>query len=148
MSHAGATATEACVVADSGDCPEGWNEPEGRGVIGWQTLISAGLTPTAGLTAGIATLEPEGFLAPHRHAPDEIYFVLEGQVRVTIDGVDREIVQGDCLFIPGMAEHGSRNVSAARARVLYVFPVDGFGDVTYLFSGSAAGNPPQGTDRG
>ncbi|BDA85518.1 hypothetical protein Sa4125_30600 [Aureimonas sp. SA4125] len=127
---------EPCVVADSGACPEGWNEPDGRGVIGWQTLISAGLTPSAGLTGGIATLEPGGFLAPHRHAPVEIYFVLEGKMRVTIDGSDRDIAQGDCLFIPGMAEHGARNVADARARFLYVFPVDGFGDVTYLFSAS------------
>jgi quercetin dioxygenase-like cupin family protein len=135
MNHA-ITGVEPCVVADSGTCPEGWNEPEGRGVIGWQTLISAGLTPSKGLTAGIATLEPGGFLAPHRHAPDEIYFVLEGRALVTIDGMEREIAQGDCLFIPGMAEHGSRNVSGARVRVLYVFPVDRFEDVTYLFSDS------------
>ena len=125
--------SEPFIVIDRGAADDGWNEPEGRGVIGWQTLISAGLTPSAGLTAGIATLEPGGFLAPHRHAPDEIYFVLEGKALVTIDGVEREIAQGDCLFIPGMAEHGSRNVSDTRARVLYVFPVDRFEDVTYLF---------------
>ena len=125
---------EPCIAADCGVASEGWSEPGGRGVIGWQTLISAGMTPTAGLTAGIATLDPGGFLAPHRHAPDEIYFVVEGEAVATIDGIDRPIVKGDCAFIPGMAEHGLRNVSAMPMRFLYVFPVDGFDDVTYLFS--------------
>ena len=128
------TLIEPCIAADCGVASEGWSEPEGRGVIGWQTLISAGMTPTAGLTAGIATLEPGGFLAPHRHAPDEIYFVVEGEAVATIDGIDRPIIKGDCAFIPGMAEHGLRNVSALPMRFLYVFPVDGFDDVTYLFS--------------
>lgn len=65
-------AVEPLIVSDAGRATDGWNEPQGRGVIGWQTLLSADETPSDALTAGIAIVEPGGFLARHRHAPAEL----------------------------------------------------------------------------
>ena len=118
---------------------DGWDEPEGRGVARWKALFSGDLTPTAGLTSGIVFLEPGGFLAPHRHPPAEIYHVLDGELTVTIDGSEYRAGAGDTLHIPGMAEHGCRNLTALPLRFLYVFPTDSFADVTYIFS--ARGDP-------
>ena len=50
--------------------------------------FSPAITPTDGLTAGIAQLEPGGHLALHRHDPAELYFLLEGEAVVTIDGAE------------------------------------------------------------
>ena len=122
------------VTHDAGAASDGWAEPEGRGVVGWQTLVSGDATPTEALTAGIAIFEPGGFLALHRHEPAELYFILGGTGIVTLDGVDHLVKPGDCVFIPPMAEHGVRNLDLGVLRFLYVFPTNSFADVTYLFS--------------
>lgn len=122
------------VTKDGGAASDGWAEPEGRGVVGWQTLVSGDVTPTEALTAGIAIFEPGGHLALHRHAPAELYFILEGSGIVTLEGAEHPVKSGDCLFIPPMAEHGVRNAGPGKLRFLYVFPTDSFADVTYLFS--------------
>lgn len=129
----------AIAVPDLGFAPDGWNEPEGRGVVGWQTMISGDKTPTDALTSGLATLEPGGFLALHRHEPAELYFIHEGCGIVTIDGIDHTVKPGDCVYIPSMAEHGCRQSGEGPMRFFYVFPRDAFSDVTYLFSGVREG---------
>jgi mannose-6-phosphate isomerase-like protein (cupin superfamily) len=122
------------VAEDTGVPSEGWNEPEGRGVVGWQTLLSGDLTPSDALTAGIAHLEPGGHLALHRHEPAEMYFLLEGEAVLTLDGVERRIAKGACVFIPGDVQHGIRNDGGVPVRFLYVFPTDSFADVVYRFA--------------
>jgi mannose-6-phosphate isomerase-like protein (cupin superfamily) len=127
-------ASEAYITRDVGHADEGWSEPEGRGVVGWQTLLSGDRTPTEGLTAGIAHLAPGGHLALHRHDPAEIYFMIEGQAVVTVEGVETRIAPGACVYIPGSAEHGIRNEGTKQVRFLYVFPTDKFENVEYCFS--------------
>lgn len=120
-----------------GDEPprESWDDPV-KGRIAWWTLFSGDRTPTAALTAGVAELEPGGWLGLHRHAPAEIYYVLEGRGIVTLDGVEHEVSAGSAVFIPGNVEHGSRNPGDAPLRVLYAFAADSFAEVEYRFSES------------
>jgi mannose-6-phosphate isomerase-like protein (cupin superfamily) len=125
---------EPFIAVDRGAPDDGWDEPDGRGVVAWQTLVSADTTPTDGITAGIAVLEPGGHLALHRHEQPEIYFLLEGEGVVTLGGVERRIAKGSCVSIPGNVEHGIRNEGGQRLRFLYVFPTDAFSDVEYRFS--------------
>jgi quercetin dioxygenase-like cupin family protein len=122
------------VVADKSTTSDSWNEPDGRGVISWETLIDANVTPSNGVTCGVAVVEAGGFLAPHRHQPTEVYHILEGQSLVTINGTDHHVAKGDTVFIPPMAEHGIRNISAARMRLLFIFPTSTFAEIEYLFS--------------
>ena len=112
---------------------EGWDDPV-KGRIGWRTLFSGDTTPTEALTAGVAEVEPGGWLGLHRHTPAEIYFVLEGQGVVTLDGVEREVHAGSAVFIPGDCAHGIRNPHPRPLRLLYVFAVDSFAEVEYRFS--------------
>ncbi len=126
------------VTHDAGVPSDGWAEPDARGVLGWQTLITGDLTPSEALTAGIAIFEPGGFLALHRHEPAEIYFVLEGTGIVTLDGVDHLVKPGDCVYVPPMAEHGVRNLDIGMLRFFYVFPTNSFADITYKFSHGAS----------
>jgi mannose-6-phosphate isomerase-like protein (cupin superfamily) len=111
---------------------EEWDDPV-RGELGFQTVFSAGTTPTSGLTAGLAVLSPGGWLGAHQHRPAEIYHVLEGRGLVLLGGVEHEVRAGSSVFIPGDAEHGIRNTGTSRLRVFYAFTADSFADVQYRF---------------
>jgi mannose-6-phosphate isomerase-like protein (cupin superfamily) len=105
-----------------------------HGNLTWFTLFSSGRTPTAQMSAGITEVPPHGgFLAAHRHAQAEIYFVHEGTGVLTIDGVEHKLSAGMSVFIPGDAEHSVRNDSAEALKIFYVFPTDRFEDVVYRF---------------
>jgi len=106
-----------------------------RGVVTWQTLISAPTTASDSLTAGIATCPPKhGHLCIHQHKQAEIYHVTQGRGIVSIDGVEHAVEAGSVVYIPGDAEHGIRNEDPEEdLKWLYIFPTDGFGDVVYRF---------------
>jgi quercetin dioxygenase-like cupin family protein len=112
--------------------PEAWSDS--RGHLTFQTLVSGDLTPSEGLVAGVSTLEPGGELAMHSHAPPEVYFVLEGEALVTVDGVERRVSAGAAVFIPGDAPHGVRNPFERPFKIFYVFPANRFDEIEYKFS--------------
>src|SRR5688500_3341619 len=127
------TLTRPLVVHERNlDCA-GWDDPV-NGRVAWRTLFSGDVTPTEALTCGIAELEPGGWLGLHRHAPAEIYYVLEGRGVVTLEGAEHAVSRGSAVFIPADAEHGIRNTGPEPLRFLYAFPVDAFGDVEYRFN--------------
>lgn len=111
---------------------DGWNDPL-HGKVSWHTLLSGDVTPTEGLTGGVAVLEPGDHLNVHRHEPPELYFIFEGEGIVTLDGTEKPVRAGHAVFIPGNALHGIRNDGAAVLRFFYAFPRDSFADVTYIF---------------
>jgi quercetin dioxygenase-like cupin family protein len=111
--------------------PETWSDARGR--LSFHTLVSAGLTPSNGLVAGVSTIEPGGELAAHSHAQPEIYFALEGSAVVTIDGVERIVSADAAVFIPGDALHSIRNPFDKAFRIFYVFPADRFDQIHYIF---------------
>jgi quercetin dioxygenase-like cupin family protein len=114
------------------DLPEEtWDLP-GRGRLAWKTLFAGEVTPTGALTCGVALIPAGGGLAPHRHAQPEVYFGLEGRVRVTIEGDLHDLGPGDALFIPGAALHAIEG-GPEPARFFYVFAADRFGDIVYDF---------------
>ncbi len=104
-----------------------------RGEAEWKTLISAGLTRSAGLTMGVARLPPGGSLHTHRHEQAEAYLVLDGTGVVTIGGTTRTLREGVAVFIPGNALHSVQATGDSDLRVVYVLAADSFDDVEYLF---------------
>lgn len=71
----------------------------------------------------------------HRHTQPEIYYITRGKGVVTVEGTEREVGEGDVVFIPGDAEHGIRNEDEQEElEWLYVFATDRFEDVVYRFS--------------
>ena len=111
-------------------------DPLKHGTVTWSTLLSSNLTPTNSLTAGLATCKPGTFLAHHRHAQAEIYFIVEGEGIVTIDGEEKKVSKGDLVYIPGNAEHGVRSTGEEEdLKWLYCFAADSFEEIEYSFSG-------------
>jgi mannose-6-phosphate isomerase-like protein (cupin superfamily) len=105
-----------------------------RGAVLWKTLIDGETTNSDALTMGLARLPPGTALHEHHHAQAEVYLLLEGSAVVSIDGVQREIVAGAAVFIPGGARHSCRNPGPAEARFAYVLAADSFADVEYVFA--------------
>jgi mannose-6-phosphate isomerase-like protein (cupin superfamily) len=57
-----------------------------------------------------ARLPPGGKTTPHYHPQtEEIYYILEGEGRMTIDGETSEVVPGDAIAIPPGAVHTITN---------------------------------------
>ena len=125
------------VVANEADVEvERWADAA-RGPVVWRTLFSGDRTPTSALTVGVAELPPGVDEADpaHRHEPPEVYFILDGEGVVEIDGVRTPVRTNSAVFIPGLAAHRLLNTGSTTLRLLYAFAVDSFADVTYLFPG-------------
>ncbi len=118
---------------DAREClPEGWEDPA-RGTLHWRTLISAPMTASAGLVCGVAEMAAGDHFAPHRHAEPEVYFGLEGEGLVVIDGAAHRLAPGVAIYIPSMAEHGVPAV-AGPLRWVYAFARDSFDQIAYQFT--------------
>lgn len=123
------------VVVDESSClVEDWADT-GRNGVSWRTLISADRTPTDSLTMGVAEIQPGSpdELHLHRHEPAEVYYILAGTGVVSIDGVVHDVSSGSAVFVPSNAVHAVGNTGVGVLRLLYVFGVDSFDDVTYVF---------------
>lgn len=58
----------------------------------------------------------------HLHSEAEnVYHVLEGRVRIRIDGVDEDAGPGDTVFIPPGVPHSATNVGDGDARLLEIY---------------------------
>lgn len=134
----------AAIRIDAQDCaPARWDDPA-RGTLAWRMLISADVTPTAGLVCGVAEMLPGETFALHRHAEPEVYFGLEGEGSVMIDGIAYRLAPGVALYIPSMAEHGVPKATGP-FRWFYTFARDRFDQITYHFTHEdpAAGQRPE-----
>jgi mannose-6-phosphate isomerase-like protein (cupin superfamily) len=101
----------------------------------WKTLISASKCGSHEMTSGIAKCAPgTGHLCVHQHAQAELYYFMQGNGIVTVDGVESPVEAGSVVFIPGDAKHGVRNTDEVQELTfMYVFAVDDFKEIHYRF---------------
>jgi mannose-6-phosphate isomerase-like protein (cupin superfamily) len=126
----------AAIRIDAQDCaPARWDDPA-RGTLSWRTLFSGDVTASEALVCGIAEMRAGETFALHRHAEPEVYFGLDGQGIVLIDGVPHRMAPGIALYIPGMAEHGVP-LATEPLRWFYTFARDRFDQITYHFTHEA-----------
>jgi mannose-6-phosphate isomerase-like protein (cupin superfamily) len=57
----------------------------------------------------LVVIKPGGEQRVHSHAPEQVYFVLEGSGVMTVGADTRNVGPGDCIFVPSEAPHGLRN---------------------------------------
>ncbi|MDX6300626.1 MAG: hypothetical protein QOF53_1840 [Nocardioidaceae bacterium] len=116
---------------------ETWSDD--RGKLGFRTIFG-GLVVPGDFTAGVSDLEVDGWLGHHRHEPAEIYFVLDGEGVLTIDGEDHAVRAGTAAYIPSNSEHGIRNTGTSTMRFFYAFAVASFDQVEYRFTAQGSGS--------
>ncbi len=120
------------IAVDHSTLPdERWNDPA-RGTIRFRTLFSAPHTDTDAITCGVAIMAAGDTFALHSHPQAEVYFGLEGEGEVLIDGRPHRLAPGVALYIPGGAVHGVPE-AAAPLRWFYTFAADSFDDIRYSF---------------
>jgi quercetin dioxygenase-like cupin family protein len=110
---------------------ETWSDS--RGHVGFRTIFG-GLIVPGDFTAGVTDLDVGGWLGHHRHEPAEIYYVLDGEGTLTIDGEDHAVRAGITAYIPGNSEHGVRNAGTSLMRFFYAFAVASFDEIEYRFT--------------
>jgi quercetin dioxygenase-like cupin family protein len=121
------------VMVDQNDLPETtWEDPS-RGSIRWKTLISGNVTATDSLVCGLAIMQPGDTFALHSHPQAEIYYGIEGEVDVQVNGTAYRLKPGAALFIPGHAVHGVLHADQP-VRWFYAFAADSFADIPYTFA--------------
>ncbi len=114
-----------------------WEYDEGEegldGVIRWKTLISQPKTETKGLSCGILEMPPGSVMGPHYHAPQEIYYVIDGWGVLQIDTEIKEVAAGSVVYIPQNMVHGVKNMGDELLTLLWIFPTDSYYDIEYLY---------------
>ena len=67
------------------------------------------------------TLPAGASIGEHPHGPDaEIYYILSGKLRVTDDGVTKDLTVGDAVFTGADKKHSVENLSSEDAVLLAV----------------------------
>lgn len=81
-------------------------------------LVSQITGASQNLTVTLVEMEGGGVQRLHAHEPEQVYFPLEGQGRMTVDAETRMVQTGDCVFIPSFAQHGLENIGQGVLRYL------------------------------
>lgn len=115
---------------------ESWADPT-RGTVRFKTLLSGGLTPTDTMVCGIGIMSAGDTFALHSHPEAEVYFGIEGEADVVIDGSIHRLKPGVALFIPGGAVHGVP-MADQNFRWFYTFARNAFSDIVYSFASDSA----------
>ncbi|MEI7468439.1 MAG: cupin domain-containing protein [Chloroflexota bacterium] len=119
-------------VLHAAPCQEGWGDVA-RGNVLWRTLFSSDITPTNALTAGVYEITSGNALEVHRHSAPEVYFILAGTGLMTVGDAEHVVQADSAIYVPCHVLHGIRNIGPDLLRLFYVFAVDGFGEVKYIF---------------
>ena len=58
-----------------------------------------------GIQAGVIRLHAGEKDTKEPHSVDEVYYVIEGNGFIKLDGINHQISQGTCIFVPANADH-------------------------------------------
>jgi mannose-6-phosphate isomerase-like protein (cupin superfamily) len=85
-------------------------------------LVDPG-TGSERLDMHVNVLRPGAAVGPyHLHTEVEnVYYILEGKVRIVLDGVAYEPSPGSAVFIPSGVPHSATNIGDSEARLLEIY---------------------------
>lgn len=75
-----------------------------------------------GLTVFIEKIAPGNKIPLCQHTIEEVLFVDEGEIEVTVGEEHRMVTPGTFVFIPAKIQHGFQNVGDSVAKIHAVFP--------------------------
>lgn len=81
-------------------------------------LVSEITGGSKNLTITLVEMEVGGTQHLHAHAPEQMYYILEGEGLMTIGAEQRVVKGGDCIFFPSFAQHGLVNIGETILRYL------------------------------
>ena len=67
----------------------------------------------------IAQLDAGSKMPQHRHPQEQIVYILEGRMRLIVDGTPNEMTTGDSFYLAGNVPHGVETID--KTRVLDTF---------------------------
>ena len=73
-----------------------------------------------------ATLTAGSRMPEHRHAQEQIVHILEGRMRLIVDGVPHEISTGDSFYLASNVPHGVETILATRVLDTFSPPRDDY----------------------
>ena len=84
-----------------------------------RSLLDLSVAPVANHSLAEATLPAAGQTERHHHkVSEEMYYLLEGQGRMEIDGVERDVAVGDAVLIPVGTWHQITNTGSGDMRLI------------------------------
>jgi mannose-6-phosphate isomerase-like protein (cupin superfamily) len=89
-----------------------------RGNITSHLLVSKLTCNSDNLAITLVEIEPGGVQHVHSHAPEQVYYILEGSGVMTVDDERRQVQAGDCVYYPPFAKHGLENTGGTVLRYL------------------------------
>ncbi|MCX7614703.1 MAG: cupin domain-containing protein [Clostridiales bacterium] len=97
------------------------NVRNGNGTVGFTNVFEKEeLFEKCNLCA-VLDFEPGTSIGEHPHNPDaELYYILEGELTVTENGVKKTLKPGDAVFTGGGSVHSVANVSNSVAKMLAI----------------------------
>jgi len=72
-------------------------------------LISISTTDSNNLSVTLVEMEPGGFQHHHHHEAEQMYFILKGSGMMKVNDEEKQVNEGDCIFIPSNSVHGLEN---------------------------------------
>jgi mannose-6-phosphate isomerase-like protein (cupin superfamily) len=72
-------------------------------------LLEEGDAPGGELSITWVDVEPGGEQKPHSHGPQQVYVITRGSGRMKVGDKEREVREGQMVFIPPETEHGIVN---------------------------------------
>jgi len=70
-------------------------------------------------------IEEGGYSPKHKHPWYHVNYVIAGNGLVHYDGVDYEVKEGTCAYIPGNIEHQFRNTGKGTLKFICIVPEEG-----------------------
>ncbi|QRI92986.1 cupin domain-containing protein [Delftia lacustris] len=101
-----------------------------------------------GMTLIEAIVPPGGGPPVHAHEDtDELFVIQEGELRFTVDGIEKQVAAGDCVFVGRSVPHAFFNPTAWPARMLLFYTPAG-AEEFFLAAGvpAIAGQAPPAVD--
>ncbi len=81
-------------------------------------LASAKTSGAQNLAITFVEMVSGGFQHLHSHEPEQMYYILEGQGLMIVNGEEQPIQAGESIFFPSFADHGLKNIGKGVLRYL------------------------------
>jgi len=92
------------------------DSPKERSTCGWRHLLLSRQDKDRGVAAWAHAVDIDGAREHYHKRSTELYYVLEGEGTVILDGVEHPVRKGSIVHIPPGVVHGAKG----RVRVLVV----------------------------